>query len=84
MRHLGRLVDKRRIGRRIPRLILGNRLEVTGVGDDNGHLTQLIQQVHHRLLCGNSGGKRPDTTPIGLSEVPVASDGSRSSTCPRF
>ena len=50
MRHLRGLVNQRRVGGGVARLILGDRLEITGVCNHHCHLAQLIQQVHRLLL----------------------------------
>ena len=50
MRHLGSLVNERRVGGGIARLVLGDRLEITGVCNHHCHLAQLIQKVHRLLL----------------------------------
>ena len=50
MRHLRGLVNQRRVGGGIARLVLGDRLEIARVGNDHCHLAQLIQQVHRLLL----------------------------------
>ena len=46
LRLLGRLVEQRRVGRRILRLVLGDGLDVAGVGHDRRVALQRFEQVH--------------------------------------
>ena len=63
-RHLRRLQQERRVRRGIAGLVLGDRLEVTAVGNDHGHLAQLVQEVHRSPLRMES--KPPITQRVRL------------------
>src|SRR5262249_50216403 len=49
---LSRLVEQRRVGRGILRLVLGDGLEVAGVGHHRGVTFQRVNQVHRGYSIG--------------------------------
>jgi len=46
LRQLGRLVEQRRVGRRVLRLVLGDGFDVAGVGHDRRVAFQRFQEIH--------------------------------------